>query len=115
MIARVLRWASTVAALILILSFGLFALDEARAGSERQVQRLEDANRADPGDRDEAVREREHSAVREVIDDANDVLVKPFADVVKSDDIWVQRGVPTLIAFLLFGVALRILANYLRG
>jgi hypothetical protein len=35
--------------------------------------------------------------------------------VVHSSSIWSQRGVPTLIAFLLFAVGLRILAAYLPG
>jgi hypothetical protein len=43
------------------------------------------------------------------------VLISPFAGVVHSKSIWAQRGVPTLIAFLLFVVGLRILAGYLPG
>jgi hypothetical protein len=45
----------------------------------------------------------------------DDVLVSPFTGVVDSNSIWTQRGVPTLIAFLLFAVGLRILAAYLPG
>jgi hypothetical protein len=125
MIARLVTWVSTIAAVVLLVSFGLFAIDQARNGSKQQVaklgQKLEptnastNVNQADPTPKTERARERAHGAVREGIDDVDDVLVSPFAGVVDSKSIWVQRGIPTLIAFLLFGVGLRILAAYLPG
>ena len=125
MIARVVTWVSTIAALVLVASFGLFALDQARDGSKQQVAKLGEkleptnaatnVNQADPSPRTERARERKHGDVREAIDDVNDVLVSPFVGIASSDDIWVQRGVPSLIALLLFGVGLRILAGYLPG
>jgi hypothetical protein len=126
MIARVVTWVSTIATVVLLVSFGLFAIDQSRDASEQQVAKLgskqasaDDAsanvNQADPSPRAEREREKKHGDVREAIDDVNDVLVSPFAGIVDSNSIWVQRGVPTLIALLLFGVALRILAAYLPG
>jgi hypothetical protein len=126
MIARVVTWVSTLAALVVLVSFGLFAIDQAREGSKQQVAKISrelgkgssakaNVNQADPSPRTERARERRHGDVREAIDDANDVLVSPFAGIVGSDSIWVQRGVPSLIALLLFGVGLRILAAYLPG
>lgn len=129
MIARVVTWASTLAALVLLISFGLFAIDQARDGSKQQVAKVNselgpspasgsvagNVNQADPTPRTERAREKAHSKVREYIDDADDVLVSPFAGVVHSQSIWAQRGVPALIAFLLFAVGLRILAAYLPG
>jgi hypothetical protein len=125
MIARAVTWASTIAALVLVASFGLFAIDQARDGSKQQVAKLgsklepssasTNVNQADPSPRTERAREKKHGDVREAIDDANDVLVSPFASVVDSKSIWTQRGVPSLIALLLFGVGLRILAAYLPG
>ena len=125
MIARFVTWVSTLAAVVLVVSFGLFAIDQARNGSEQQVAKLAsgleptnadtNVNQADPTPRTEREREKKHGDVREAIDDVNDVLLSPFAGVVDSNSIWTQRGVPTLIAFLLFGVALRILAAYLPG
>jgi hypothetical protein len=125
MIARLVTWVSTIAALVLVVSFGLFAIDQARDGSKQQVAKLAgkleptnastNVNQADPTPRTEREREKKHGDVREAIDDADDVLVSPFASVVDSKSIWTQRGVPSLIAFLLFGVGLRILAAYLPG
>ena len=125
MIARVAVWVSTIAALVLVASFGLFAVDQARDGSKQQVAKLgreigpsgpaANVNQADPSPRTEREREKKHGDVREAIDDVNDVLVAPFTGVVDTDSIWAQRGIPTLIAFLLFAVGLRILAGYLPG
>jgi hypothetical protein len=50
--------------------------------------------------------------VREWVDDANDALTKPFDGVTSSPNIWVQRGLPALLAFLLYFVLLRLLAGY---
>jgi hypothetical protein len=125
MIARLVTWVSTIAALVLVVSFGLFAIDQARDGSKQQIAKLGaeigpssakgNVNQADPSPRTERARERKHGDVREAIDDVDDVLVAPFAGVVTSKSIWVQRGVPSLIALLLFGVGLRLLAAYLPG
>jgi hypothetical protein len=47
------------------------------------------------------------------VDDANDVLLGPFIDLVDSDNAWVSHGVPTLLALLLYGVGLGFVANLL--
>jgi hypothetical protein len=124
-IARAVTWASTIAALVLLASFGMFAVDQANNGSKQQVAKLgseieagavkTNVNQADPSPKTEREREKQHGDVREAIDDVDDVLVSPFTGVVDSNSIWTQRGVPTLIAFLLFAVGLRILAAYLPG
>jgi hypothetical protein len=124
-IAKVATWVSTIAALVLVISFALFAIDQAQDSSKQTVADLgrklgpsdaaANVNQADPSPRTERAREKKHGDVREAIDDANDVLVSPFASVVDSDSIWVQRGIPSLLALLLFGVGLRILAGYLPG
>lgn len=126
MIARLALWVSTLAALVLVVSFGMFAIDQAHAGSKHQEAKVNDelgptstaavnVDQADPSPKTERERERKHGQVREAIDDADDVLVSPFTGAVDSNSIWVQRGVPTLIALLLFGVGLRVLAGYLPG
>ncbi|MEA2405810.1 MAG: hypothetical protein QOE08_2457 [Thermoleophilaceae bacterium] len=126
MIGSILRLVSIVASLVVIVSFGLFALDQAREGSNQTLARLEggegpkgdakrNINQADPPPRIERARERRHSDVRELIDDANDIVVRPFTGIADSGSIWAQRGVPALLAFLVFGVALRLLAAYVQG
>jgi hypothetical protein len=124
-ISRLLIWASTIAAIVLVASFAMFAVDQARNGSKQQVAKVSagleptnvstNVNQADPTPKTERQREKMHGKVREAIDDADDVLIKPFSGVVHSSSIWTQRGVPALIAFLLFGVGLRLAAAYLPG
>jgi hypothetical protein len=44
------------------------------------------------------------------------VLVAPFAALVSgSESSWVRRGVPTLIALLVYGFGLSFLARYAKG
>jgi hypothetical protein len=114
-IQTLLRWASTIACAILVVSFGLFAIDEAKGGSKRQEDKLAGINDPSPSAETERQREKAHGDVREAIDDADDVLIEPFSGVVTSGSVWAKRGVATLIALLVYGVLLRILIGYLPG
>ena len=106
---------------IVLLGFVLFAVDEISHGSKTQQQAL-DRELGDtttvtdpvaPTPQEERVREREHGKVREAVDDVNDVLLRPFADLVDSSNAWVEHGVPTLLALLVYGLGLGLLANML--
>ena len=114
-----LRTAAIVASAIVLVSFGLFAIDETRDFSNRSVAAVEglDATRsASPTADEERARERAHSSVREAIDDADDILVAPFAPVTKSSESsWVRRGIPTLLALFVYGFGLAFLARFMRG
>jgi hypothetical protein len=111
-IQRVLLWASTICTAIVVVSFVLFAFEEARAGSDRQQAAVDQVNRPDPTPHNERERERKHTTAREAIDDANDILVSPFTGITSSNNIWVERGIPSLLAFFVYFVLLRILAGY---
>jgi len=112
MIQRVLLWVSTICTVIVVVSFGLFALEEAGASSKKQEAAVDQVNTPDPTPRTERARERKHTTVREAIDDVNDILVSPFSGIVDSNNIWVQRGIPSLLAFFVYFVVLRIVAGY---
>ena len=112
MIQRLLLWASTLCTAIVVLSFGMFALEQANAGSAQQQKVIETLDRPAPTAQTERKRARKHTKTREAIDDANDVLVRPFTGVTSSSNIWAERGFPALLAFLTYGLLLRILANY---
>jgi hypothetical protein len=107
------------ASAIVLLSFALFAIDETRTASQKSAAAVAglDATRvADPSPRQERARERAHSRARELIDDADDVLVAPFAPLVSgADSSWVQRGIPTLLALIVYGFGLSFLARFARG
>jgi hypothetical protein len=117
----VIRLLAIVMSGFVLFGFAFFCADELDRGSRHQQQALsnelqginEDVSPVAETSGDEAAREAAHSTFREVIDDANDVLLGPFVDLVDSDDVWVARGVPTILALLLYGLGLGFLANML--
>src|SRR3954467_7903890 len=112
--AALLRIAAVVACAIVVLGFMTFANEEASRGSDEQVARVGQAmNDPVPAADAERAREKEHGEARETLDDANDLLLTPFAGVVDSKDVWVQRLAPTVLALLAYGVGLTLLANFL--
>ncbi len=113
--AKLIRLVSIAASTLVALSFALFAVDELDRGSKAQQEKLGDRLDAPaPPASEERARERGHGSVRELVDDANDVLLAPFEGVVSgSDSEWVRHGVTALLAFLAYGLALRLLANWL--
>jgi hypothetical protein len=110
-----IRFVAIAISVVVVLGFAMFAIDEADKGSKTQQAKLERelGTTVDPDTRQEAAREADHGPVREAIDDANDVLLKPFADLVDSDSSWVSHGVPALLALLIYGLGLGMLANML--
>jgi len=115
-VERLLRTVAIIASLILVVSFALFAIDELNGASKRNEAKLTQDLEANPAPAAERQREKDHGAVREAIDDANDVLVSPFQGIVSSDDSrWAQRGVPAVLALLVFGFGLGFLARFARG
>jgi hypothetical protein len=112
LLERILRTAASVLTILVLLGFGLFAIDQADAASKRQQELIATP---DPSAQQENAREREHGKVKEVIYDVDDVLLKPFAGVTDSRDIWVRRGVPTGIAVVVYGFGLGFLASFARG
>jgi hypothetical protein len=112
---RPLRILAIVLSLIIVAGFGMFALDEFNRASSAQRNELAGYEQVDPTPVGERQREQRHSVAREYIDDANDILLKPFAGIVDSGSRWVQRGVPTLLGLLLYGFALGYVARFSRG
>jgi hypothetical protein len=112
LIERPLRWASTILTILVLLGFVLFAFDKADAASKRQQLVVAAAN---PTASQEKARERQNGRVKEAIYDIDDVLLKPFAGITNSTDPWVQRGVPTGIAVVVYGFGLGFLASFARG
>ena len=121
--ATLLRTAAICAAGFVALSFVLFAVDQSEEGSANQVGTV-DGNRQQaesqaaidrpaPDPATERARERRHGGVRELIDDGNDIFSAPFADLVKSSNVWVERLVAGALAGLVFGLGGLLLANFL--
>ena len=106
---------------IVLLGFALFAVDEMDRGSQNQqnalAAELESASESpaviSPDPREERMREQRNGDFREAIDDANDVLLAPFAGLVDSENAWVANGVPTILGLLVYGLLLGLVANML--
>jgi hypothetical protein len=115
-----IRLVAVVTSCLVVLGFGFFAVDEMDRGSKNQQQALADELGTDsevapiaPSSGEEKAREARNGGFRELVDDANDVLLGPFIDLVDSDNAWVSHGVPTLLGLLLYGVGLGFVANLL--
>jgi hypothetical protein len=107
LVGSAIRLLGILASGIVLLGFALFAVDEMKRGSENQQQAL--ASELRPETHDPAL----ISGFRDSIDDAGEVLLPPFAGVVDSDNDWVDRGVPTVLGLLLYGLLFGLLANLL--
>ncbi len=118
MLERLLRGLAVLASLFVIVSWGLFAIDEARSASDQTTAEVEGrraARSADPSPEQERARERAHSGARELVDDVNDVLLSPFAPLSeKAISRWVRRSIPAVIALLVYGFGLSVLARFAR-
>jgi hypothetical protein len=112
-----IRYVAIVISGIVVLGFVLFAIDEMDKGSQAQQAKLErelgPTSQIAPDAEVEAARERNQGTFREAVDDANDVLLAPFAEVVDSDNAWVSHGIPALLGLLVYGFGLGLLANML--
>jgi hypothetical protein len=105
---------AVAASTLVALGFAMFAVDELDKGSKAQQELLgQSTGQPAPSAAVERKRERHQGDVRELVDDANDVLLAPFTGVLNSDSAWAKRGVPALLALLAYGLGLNLLANYL--
>jgi hypothetical protein len=117
-----IRLVAMVASALVLFGFAYFATDEMSRGSQNQQNELQkqlegsavDPAPVAPSPDQEADREKLNGPLREAVEDANDLLLGPFAGLVEgAEDRWVTHGVPALLALLLYGVGLGMLANML--
>ncbi len=115
------RLVAILASGFVLLGFAFFAVDEMERGSQTQQNLLDretkgaeyDPAPIAPTPGQEAAREQVNSSVHEIVDDVNDVLLNPFTGLVDTNDRWVAHGVPAILALLLYGLCLGMLANML--
>jgi hypothetical protein len=114
-----IRFVAMAASACVLLGFVLFALDESSTASQKSQDAIagrKASQTTDPSPEQERARERAHSAPREAVDDINDVLLAPFTWIEpESADRWLRRGVPTLVALIVYGFGLGFLARYAHG
>jgi len=97
---------------LLIASFAMFARDQMAGASKHQVQELATSTPAAPSVPPVT---KDHSQPRLFIDNAASALTSPFRSLVQSDSQWVERGLPTILALLVYGVGIGYLARFSRG
>jgi hypothetical protein len=114
-VERVLRAISCAACVLVIIGFVAFAYDQIWVVSDQAQKQIANTALADPSPAAERAREREHTTARELIDDANDVLLKPFAGIATTTEPWLSRLIPALLALLVYGFGLGYLASFARG
>ena len=115
MIERSLRFIAISLSLVIAAGFCLFAFDEFDRASSAQRSRLAGYEQSNPTALGERQREKRNTSAREYIDDANDVLLRPFAGVAPSSGRWIQRGVPALLGLLTYGFLLAYIARFAKG
>lgn len=118
-IERALRFVAVVCSLLVILGWGWFAVNETNAASEQSQAEIAGqtaARTASPDPDQEQDREKVDSKVHEFVDDANDILLRPFSAIAQdSASKWVRRTVPALLALLVYGFGIGILARVAAG
>jgi hypothetical protein len=113
---RPLRYLAIALSLIVAIGFTLFALEDMGRASAASEDRIASSMAASPTPAGERARERRHGDVRELIDDANDVLLSPFAGLTENDESrWMQRGIPALLGLLVYGFGLGYLARFMTA
>ncbi len=119
MFERPLRYLAIALGSIIVLSFGLFAWEQTRKASDATSAAIAAgaaSAQVAPSPSQERAREKAHTATREAIDDANDVLTQPFAALVANfKSGWARRVVSGLLALLLWGVGIGYLARFSSG
>ncbi|HWF74993.1 MAG TPA: hypothetical protein VG186_16705 [Solirubrobacteraceae bacterium] len=92
-------------------SFVMFARDQIAGASKQQAA----AVYSTPAGQVVPVKPKQEGQPGRFINGAARDLTSPFRSIVQSGSAWVQRGVPTVLALLVYGVGLGYLARFTRG
>jgi hypothetical protein len=112
-VQNVLRLLSTLACMVVIAAFAMWATDEGRAASDQQVAQVNDNGSVSQAPSPGVTAEPERGGVRGEIEDLNDALLSPFDHIAQDGSEWAAHGVPALLALLTYGLLGRILIAYL--
>lgn len=112
-VSKIISWISILAVAFIAVSFGMFALDEAKiASDETQIATPQDPNPVKPVVlRDEHGRQVGGGSVRMKIDNVADELTAPAEQMVGDRTPWVMRGATFLIGLAFWGLFLQWLAR----
>ncbi len=111
--ATLLRWASRIMCLIVIVSFAIFTLEQTSKASSHQQNEVTGTATGAP-----SPHHTEHShkgSVHTAIDEVAGKLTSPFSGITAgSTSQWETRGVGAVMALLVYGLGLGYLARMMR-
>jgi hypothetical protein len=114
-----LRLTAIVCSVLIAAGWLMFVVDETKSASAQSTDMIagnEAATRVDLDPDQERAREKAHSATREHIDDANDILLSPFSSITAgSDNKWVRRTIPALLGLIVYGFGIGFIARFASG
>ncbi|MDQ6778854.1 MAG: hypothetical protein M3071_22105 [Actinomycetota bacterium] len=111
MIHRALVLVALVCCGLVVASFVLFVRDQMAGASKQQAAAV-----FGPGTGQVvAPPVKQEAQPGRFINGAASKLTSPFRSIVTSSSAWVERGVPTILALLVYGVGLGYLARFSRG
>jgi hypothetical protein len=111
-IRRVLKLTSLACCALVAASFVLFARDQLAGASEHQQSQIAVGATTNPGPVPIGTH---HAQPRRFIDGAASTLTSPFRSLANSSSAWVTRGLPTIIALVVYGAGLGYLARFSSG
>jgi hypothetical protein len=118
-IAGLLRLASLVICLIVIASFGIFAVDQAKGASSHQQQALVNgapSNTDGEGQSKSGSSSAHESGARKAVNEVSNSLTSPFSGITAgSKSGWTIHGVDLLLALVIYGFGLGFLARVLQS
>ena len=109
MLHRVLVLLSVITCTLLVVSFALFARDQAAGASSYQQTELAGAPSANPSP------PQPHGQLRRFIDGAAGALTRPLRSIVQSNNAWVEHGLPTVFGLIVYGAGLGFVARFSSG
>jgi hypothetical protein len=109
-ISRFISLCSIACCALVLISFGLFAYDEASGASHNQLAELTGQTTAPVG----VSRSLDRKQPRRFIDGAFRALTSPVRSLLSTNSLWAVELACTLGALLVYGVGLGFAARYLR-
>jgi hypothetical protein len=96
---------------LVLASFVMFARDQIAGAAKVQANSVS----SPVANRTTAPKAKQQGQPGRFIDDAASKLTSPFSSIIQSGSAWVEHGIPTILALLVYGVGLGYLARYSRG
>ncbi len=113
-----MRLASFVLCLIVVVSFALFAINRTSSASHHQTQELNGETTPPGGEHEAGITPDSgggKGSLRRTIDEASEAITSPFSGITEgASSQWLIRGVDLLLALLVYGLGLGIVARAIR-